>query len=84
MCTSEPDGKIDYMSSRGEKIQAMNNELQKLEQQLHTFARLTEESTQQFAMIKKVGIQQASFFMSSHSVFQNLNESKEAPRADAD
>ncbi len=41
------------------------------------FAKLTKEATQQYEHIKQFGLQQTSFFMSAHTVFQKLNEEKE-------
>jgi hypothetical protein len=65
------------MSTREEKICEVNKQLAILEQEMNVLSKLTQESTQQFAKIKKFGIQQTSFFISAHAVFQKLNEDKE-------
>lgn len=63
--------------SKEQKIGEMNQQLVRLQQQMATFAKLSQESAQQFELLKRFGIQQSSFFMSSHSVFQRLNEERE-------
>lgn len=62
---------------REEKIETLNIELQKLNDEMETLAKLINESSTQFGNIKKFGMQQASFFMSAHAVFQKLNEENE-------
>lgn len=63
--------------TREAKIGEMNQQLAILQQNMGTLAKLSQESAKQFELIKKFGIQQASFFMSSHSVFQQINEERE-------
>lgn len=63
--------------SRQHKIEEINLQLEILQQQISTFTKLSKESSQQFELIKKFGIQQSSFFMSSHAIFQKLNEENE-------
>lgn len=63
--------------SKQHKIEEMNEQLAILQRQMATFAKLSQESAQQFELLKKFGIQQSSFFMSSHAVFQKLNEERE-------
>ena len=63
--------------SKEQKIGEMNEQLARLQQQMATFAKLSQESAQQFELLKRFGIQQSSFFMSSHAVFQKLNEERE-------
>ncbi|KAG0682887.1 hypothetical protein C6P40_001799 [Pichia californica] len=63
--------------SKNQKIEELNLQLEILQQQMATFAKLSQESAQQFELIKKFGIQQSSFFMSSHAVFQKMNEDYE-------
>lgn len=65
------------MSTRNDKLDEMNNQLHILQQQLVDFTNLSKQSVQQFESIKKFGVQQSSFFISSHSVFQKINEEKE-------
>lgn len=63
--------------SKEQTIGKMNEQLARLQQQMATFAKLSQESAQQFELLKRFGIQQSSFFMSSHAVFQKLNEERE-------
>lgn len=64
--------------SREDKIDAVNEQLRKLNNQMSTLASLIQESTTQFDKIKQFGIHQTSFFMSAHEVFQNINEERES------
>ncbi len=63
--------------NHNEHIQSLNAELQTLDRQMAEFAKLTKEATLQYEHIKQFGLQQTSFFMSAHTVFQKLNEEKE-------
>ncbi|GME97331.1 unnamed protein product [Ambrosiozyma monospora] len=58
----------------------MNLELERLQNNLYTMSKLTSETAAQFEGIKTLGRQQASFFMSSHAVFQAVSEKKELKR----
>lgn len=63
--------------SKQHKIDEINLQLEILQQQMLTLTKLSKESSQQFESIKKFGIQQSSFFMSSHAIFQKLTEENE-------
>lgn len=62
------------------KIEQLNEQLEILKNQMYTLNRLSKDTSQQFESVKKLGISQATFFMSSHAVFQAINEEKETKK----
>lgn len=63
--------------NKEEKLDLINIELAKLNNQITSFNKLLNTSNNQFSMIKNFGIQQSTFLSSSHNVFQTLNQQKE-------
>lgn len=68
---------IPLMSKQDDIIKQMNIELETLQKNIEQLSNLTKESATQFQTIKKFGIQQSSFFMSAHNVFQQMNDERE-------
>ncbi|GMG18833.1 unnamed protein product [Ambrosiozyma monospora] len=68
------------MSNKQHQLEKMNLELERLQNNFYTMSKLTSETATQFEGIKTLGRQQASFFMSSHAVFQAVSEKKELNR----
>lgn len=63
--------------SKEEKLELINIELVKFNNQINTFNKLLKTSNNQFNMIKNFGIQQSTLLSSAHNVFQNLNQQNE-------
>lgn len=64
-------------NERQEHIKEMNEELEKLQNNLYTMSKLSRQTAKQYDFMQQLGLSQASFFMSAHSIFQALNESNE-------